>query len=71
MAPPVFTLALVGSEYLASRPGRFTPGEIPTGPRTSLDNVERKISFSCRDSNSDPSAIQPVVTPIALCRLMP
>jgi hypothetical protein len=44
------TLALVGGEWSASRPGLFTPGErAPSshwiggwvGPRASLDNVEK------------------------------
>jgi hypothetical protein len=44
-------LALVGGEWSASRPGRFTPGERAcgthwvggwVGPRASLDNVERR-----------------------------
>jgi hypothetical protein len=47
------TSALVGGEWSASRPGRFTPGErapvthcerFRVGPRTSLDDVE-KIKF--------------------------
>jgi hypothetical protein len=47
------TSALVGGEWSASRPSRFTPGEIApgtrwiggwVGPRTGLDDVEeRKI----------------------------
>jgi hypothetical protein len=43
--------ALVGGEWLASRPGRFTPGERVAGthciggwvdPRTGLDDVEKR-----------------------------
>jgi hypothetical protein len=43
--------ALVGSEWSASRPGRFTPGERPIGTnwiegwvghRVGLDNVEKR-----------------------------
>jgi hypothetical protein len=30
------------------------------GPRTGLDDVERENSSTYRDSNSDPSAVQPV-----------
>jgi hypothetical protein len=55
-----FTLALVGGEWSASRPGRFTPGEIApgtywiggwVGPRTGLDDMEKIL---------DPSVVQPV-----------
>jgi hypothetical protein len=44
------TSALVGGEWLASRPGRFTPGEIASGthwkgvwvgPRTGLGYVDK------------------------------
>jgi hypothetical protein len=44
------TSALVGGELLASRPGRFTPGDRTlgkrrtggwVGPRTGLDDVEK------------------------------
>jgi hypothetical protein len=44
------TSALVGGEWSASRPGRFTPGKEPPGthciggwvdPRTSLDDMEK------------------------------
>jgi hypothetical protein len=47
----LLTSALVGEEWSATRPGRFTPGEIVpgthwiggwVGPRTGLDDVERK-----------------------------
>jgi hypothetical protein len=59
------TSALVGGELSASRPGRFTPWEsvpdIPwvggwVGPRT----WGRGNSCPYRDSNSDPSVVQPV-----------
>jgi hypothetical protein len=49
------TSALVGGEWSASRPGRFTPGESApvthwiegwVDPRTGLDDVERKQIFS-------------------------
>jgi hypothetical protein len=45
------TSALVGGEWLVSRPGRFTPGEIAPGthciggwvdPRAGLDDVEKR-----------------------------
>jgi hypothetical protein len=31
IAPPILASALVGCEILASRPGRFTPGESDIG----------------------------------------
>jgi hypothetical protein len=57
------TSALVGGEWSASRPGRFTPGERAlgthwiggcVGPRAGLDNMEKAKFFTYRDSNSDP-----------------
>jgi hypothetical protein len=50
IAPTFLTLALEGGEWSASRPGRFTPGEIATGaywlgwvgPRAGLDAVEKR-----------------------------
>jgi hypothetical protein len=50
-------------KWSASRPGRFTPwigGGV--GPRTGLDDVEKRNSRPYRDSNSDPSAVQPVAS---------
>jgi hypothetical protein len=55
----------------ASRPGRFTPGErVPDthyiggwmDPRAGLDDVENGKFLTYRDSNSDPSVVQPVAT---------
>jgi hypothetical protein len=49
IAPPILTLALDGSEWPASRAGRFTPGECAlcthwigscVGPGAGLDAVE-------------------------------
>jgi hypothetical protein len=49
------TSALVGGEWSASRPGRFNPGETApgthwiggwVGPRTGLDDVERRQILS-------------------------
>jgi hypothetical protein len=49
----LLTSALVGGEWLASRPGRFTPGERApgihcigdwAGPRVGLDNVEKFLN---------------------------
>jgi hypothetical protein len=65
------TSALVGGEWSASRPGRFTPGERAPSThwiggwvdlRTGLNDVEKENSFPHQDSNSDPSAIQPVAS---------
>jgi hypothetical protein len=64
------TLALDGGEWLASRPGRFTPRERAPGtqwtggwvdPRAVLDAVvKRKIPSPCRDSNPKTPIVQPV-----------
>jgi hypothetical protein len=63
--------ALVGGEWSASRPGRFTPGEIApsthwtggwVGPRAGLDDVEKRNSWPYQDSNSDPSTDQPIAS---------
>jgi hypothetical protein len=40
------------------------------GSRTGIDGVERIKSCAYRDSNSDPSAVQPVAMPNALSRLV-
>jgi hypothetical protein len=49
------TSALLGGEWSASRPGRFTPqGKYP---RAGLDDVEKY-----RDSKSNPSVVQPVAS---------
>jgi hypothetical protein len=59
--------ALVGGEWSASRPCRFTPGERApdshwiggwVGPRAGLDDVEKRTFLTLRGSNSDPSVIQ-------------
>jgi hypothetical protein len=72
------TSVLVGGEWSASRPCRFTPGERVRGthciggwvdPRASLDDVE-KILDPTRTRNSDPSIVQPVAIPTALSRLL-
>jgi hypothetical protein len=51
MAPPFLTLALVGGQWSALRPRRFTPGEIAPGThciggrvglRAGLDAVKKK-----------------------------
>jgi hypothetical protein len=62
IAPRILDLGtLDGGEWLASRPGRFTPREISAGtywrggwvgPRAGLDTVmKRKIPNPCRDSS--------------------
>jgi hypothetical protein len=64
------TSALDGGEWLASRPGSFTPRErVPgthwiggwVGSRAGLDKVSKKnITRSRRDSNPDHLIVQPV-----------
>jgi hypothetical protein len=63
--------AVAGSEWSASRPGRFTPWERApgthwirgwVGPWAGLDDVGRENSWPFRDSNSDPSVVQSVAS---------
>jgi hypothetical protein len=71
----ILTSALVGGEWLASRPGRFTAGERTPGthwiggwvdPRAGLDEVEkRKFLYS----NSEPSIVQPVASRYTDCAI--
>jgi hypothetical protein len=73
-------LALDGSEWSASRPGRFIPGERVhdthwiggwVGPSAGLDTVvKRKITIPCRELNLDRPAGSLVVIPTELLRLM-
>jgi hypothetical protein len=65
------TSALVGGEWSASHPGRFTSGERALGtlliggwvdPGAGLDDVEKRIFNRNRDSNSDPSVFQPIAS---------
>jgi hypothetical protein len=65
------TSPLAGGEWSASRPCRFTPGERASGthwiggwvdPRDSLNGVKKKNSWLHQESNSDPSAVQPVAS---------
>jgi hypothetical protein len=60
------TSALVGHEWTASHPDRFTPWERApdthwiggwVGPRTGLDDVEKRKILLYWDSNSNPSAL--------------
>jgi hypothetical protein len=65
IAAPFLTSALDGGEWLASRPGRFTPGERApnkhwtggwVGPRVGLDAVEKRKIYHCLESNPGPSS---------------
>jgi hypothetical protein len=54
------TSALLGDEWSASRPGRFTPGEEPlvpiggsVGPRTGLDEVKKRKFLTLQSSISN------------------
>jgi hypothetical protein len=62
---------LVGGEWSASRPCRFTPGErgpVPIGqeagwaPETVWMTWRRKNSWPYRDSNCNPSVVHPVAS---------
>jgi hypothetical protein len=64
-------LALVGDEWSASRHCRFTPGEMArgthwirgwVGPRGGFDDMEKKNSWPYRDSDSEPSVVQPAAS---------
>jgi hypothetical protein len=70
------TSALVGGDWSASRPGRFTPGEgasVPIGKEAgwALElvwttwRIENYLLY--RDSNSDPSVVQPVANRCTDC----
>jgi hypothetical protein len=63
--------ALTEGERSALRPGRFTPRERASGThwiggwvdlRPGLDDVENGKYLPYRDSNSDPSVVQPVTS---------
>jgi hypothetical protein len=71
------TSALVGGEWSASRPGRFTPGKIAQcthwiggwmGLRAGLDDVQ-KILDLIGTRNFDPSAVQPVTSHYIDCAI--
>jgi hypothetical protein len=64
------TSALFGNECSASRPCRFTPGEITAdihriggwvGPRTGLDDVERRKIFLLAGFELRPLAIDAII----------
>jgi hypothetical protein len=68
----------VGDEWSASRSCRYTPGEgAPgihrivgwVGPRTGLDEVEKRKFLPYRDSNFDPSVVQPVASRYTDCAI--
>jgi hypothetical protein len=69
--------ALVGGEWSASRPGRFTPGESAPGTHSIGGWVNPKSrsgrcgenSWPHRDSNSDPSVVQPVANRYTDCAI--
>jgi hypothetical protein len=65
------TSTLVGGQWWAARPGRFTHRERAPGthwiggwvdPRPGLDDVKMRKFLTYRDSNSDPSVVQPVAS---------
>jgi hypothetical protein len=65
------TSTLVGGEWSASRPARFTPGEKAPGTNLIRGWVasepvwatwRRENSWPYRDSNSDPSVVQPITS---------
>jgi hypothetical protein len=65
--------ASVGGERPTSRPGQLTTGETApsthwiggwVGPRTGLDDVERKKSYPYWNSNSDPLVVNPLASRI-------
>jgi hypothetical protein len=70
IAPPFFTSALDGGEWLASRVCRFTPEERApgthwiggcVGPRVGLDAVEKRKILHCRESNPGCSSRSPLL----------
>jgi hypothetical protein len=70
------TLALVGSEWSASRPGLFTPDTFLigcwVGPRTSLDDMERRKimpPMGLELCPLRPSSLKPVIIPTELSKL--
>jgi hypothetical protein len=70
---------LVGCDWLASSLGCFPPWERASvnhwvgdgvGPKTCLEDVERRKSCSYRDSNCGPSTVQPVATRYTDCAIL-
>jgi hypothetical protein len=74
------TLALVGGEWSASRPSRFTPGKEPPGthwiggwvdPKAGLDDVEKILDpTATRTPTTWSSSPQPVAIPTTLSQLL-
>jgi hypothetical protein len=65
------TLALAGGKWSVSRPGRFTSGkeppvpirwEVGRTPEPVWTTWRRENSWPYRNSNSDPSVVQPVAS---------
>jgi hypothetical protein len=66
--PHFLTSTLVGGEWSASRLGRFIPGDTHcieswVDPELVWTSWRRENSWPYRDSNSDPSDVQPVAIP--------
>jgi hypothetical protein len=57
-----FTSALVGGEWSASRPCRFTPGEMTLGNHWIGSLVDPRSGLDDMDSNSEPLVVQPVAS---------
>jgi hypothetical protein len=79
MDPRILNLGTSQIERSASPFGRFTPGERGSvthwtrgwvGPRTGLDNVQRRKILPYRDLNSDLSAVQPVASCYTDCAIL-
>jgi hypothetical protein len=68
MASPFLNLALDGGDWSASRPGRFNPEERAPGThwiggwvdyKASLDAMEKRKSYPCRESKAGRPAHTP------------
>jgi hypothetical protein len=72
------TAVIVGGEWSVLQPGRFTPEERArgshwigdwVGPRTGLEDVERKKYCLYLDPKSEPLAIQPLASRYTYCAI--
>jgi hypothetical protein len=72
------TPAVAGTEWSASRTGRFTLGERVPGtywiggwvdPRADLHDVEKRKFLTLLGLNSDPSVVQPVASDYTDCAI--